>query len=86
VVDDGMAGGTDHEGLAPSFCHDLHSFGLRLSGFIELVELADLVNLHLLGLPAEFAAPCQEPTDQLAASGSVSVWIAVGEDRGLLPL
>jgi hypothetical protein len=48
VVDAGVAGFADHEGLASSLGHDLHPFGLRLPGLFEISERADLVHAHLV--------------------------------------
>ena len=71
MVDLGVAGGADHEGLAAPPRHDLHPFGLVwLSGLTEILEFADLVHAHLVRLPTELAPSRQEPVDQLCAAGS----------------
>jgi hypothetical protein len=48
-------------------------------------ELADVVNVHLAGQRAHLAPSRQEPGDQLFAGGGDRGWLAVGEDRRLLP-
>src|SRR5258707_11335132 len=85
-MDAGVAGFADHEGLASPPRHDLRPLGwVGLSGLVEIGELADLVHAHLVRLPAELAPSCEEPMDQLLASGGGSDWFAVGQDRVLLP-
>ena len=64
----------------------LHPFGLFwLSGLVEVCELADLVHLHLVRVPADLASSRQEPVDQLLARNGGRDRFAVGQDRVLLP-
>ena len=65
-----MAGVADDEGFASPFCHERRPRGLvGLSRRAEVGELADLVNIHLAGVPAHLAPPREESTDQLLAAG-----------------
>ena len=80
-----MAGGADNQSLAPPLGHDLHPFGLRLSGLVEISELADLVHAHLVRVSAELTPSRKEPMDQLLAPGVGPGWFAISQDRVLLP-
>jgi len=81
-----VAGGAEHEGLASSLGHDPGPFGLVwLPGLVEVCELADLVNLHLVRISADLAPSSAEPIDQLLAGCGGRDWRAVVEGRVLLP-
>jgi len=81
-----MAGAADHEGLAALSRHQRHPLGLvSLSGLFEVSELADLVDLHLVRLPADLAPSRLESVDQLLAKRGSRDWFAVPQDRVLLP-
>jgi hypothetical protein len=85
-VDVIMAGGADHEGLAPSIRHDLGPPGLARAGRVEIRELADLMNLDIARGAAKLAGVRQQAGDQFL------VWIvnrnrlAVDELGRALPL
>ena len=81
-----MADGADHEGLAVSSCHECRPRGLSGSVRREIGEFADVVDLRLSGLPAEFAPCLQESADQLFSGLRESAGGAVVDDRGFLPL
>ena len=79
-----MAGGADHEGLAPLGGHELRPSGLRPSWLAEVGEFADLVDFHVGPRVRSTRTAGQEPGDQfLAADGPGGK--AVGDDRLLLP-
>ena len=81
-----MTGCADHEGLAPSSGHDSHPFGLVwLSRPGEVGELADLMHLHPVRVAADLAPSRQESADQLSAMRGRPAWLAIGQDRVLLP-
>src|SRR5258707_12263665 len=85
-MDAGVAGFADHEGLASPPRHDLRPLGwVGLSGLVEIGELADLADAHLVRLPAELAPSCEGPMYQLLASGGGRDWFAGGQDRVVLP-
>jgi hypothetical protein len=67
-VNVGVASGADDKRLASAIRHDSHPFRLRLSGLVEVGELADLVHLHLVRLSAELTPSEQEPMNQFRAS------------------
>jgi hypothetical protein len=56
-----MAGGADHEGFASSSHHERGPHGLGRSGWFEVGELADVVDVHWSGLLAELALAFEEP-------------------------
>src|SRR5205823_6274791 len=58
---------------------------LWLSRSCEVCELADVVYLEFCPLFTEFASSRAEPGNQLLASDSDRGWLAVVEDRFLLP-
>jgi hypothetical protein len=62
-----MAVGADHEGLSASSCHKGGPPGLGWSVGVEVGQLADVVDLHMSGLLAEFALAFEESGDQLLA-------------------
>ena len=51
-----MADGADHEGLASFSCHELGPWWLWLSGFVEMGELADVVDFYLAGVLAHLTS------------------------------
>ena len=59
LVDAFVAGRADHEGLAPFLRHEDGPVGLRLPEPVQVGESADLVDLGLCGLSAEFAGSGQ---------------------------
>src|SRR5947209_20212379 len=80
-----MAGLADHKGLASPPRHEAHpGRGVRQPHWVELGELADVVDLDVLGPFAELTPAGQEPINEfLAADG----WgcRTIGGDRGGLP-
>ena len=83
VMDVGLAGVADHEGLASPLCHDPHPF--RLFGRVEVGEVADLMHLHRAGSLADLAPSGQQPMDDLLATRRRWEWRAVHGDRVNLP-
>ncbi len=70
-----MAGAADDEGLPSPHGHETHLRGyLPAAGFVEVGELADVVNLQVLPRLADLTASGEEPVDQLVALGA-------GQDR-----
>jgi hypothetical protein len=84
-VDGVVAGGADHEGLAPFPGHEVRPLGLWPSWPGEVGELADLMNFHHGPLLAPLAPGREEPADQLLAAGGGQGWLAVIKDRFALP-
>jgi hypothetical protein len=76
-----MARRADHEGLAPSACHQLRPFGPWLSRLAEIGELSDLMDAHLARVPADLAPVRQEPGNQLLMADDARDRETVGEDR-----
>src|SRR3954447_11734406 len=63
-VDVLVAGATDHERLAASFCHEVDPGGpVGPIGPVEVGELADVVDLNVRPGVAELAASGEEPSD-----------------------
>ena len=82
-----VAGTADHQGLASPFGHELYPSGfLPLARPVEVGELADVMDLQLLGCSAQLAAPGHEPVDQLVSLGGGQNGSAVCQQRRLLPL
>ena len=77
----------DHEGFASHSGHELRPFRLWSPRGCEFGEFADVVHLHFGPLLAELAPTREESTiSSLAfAPGAVRGWLAVVEDRLLLP-
>ncbi len=70
----------DDQGLAPSLGHEFHPGGfLPPSWLVEVCELADVVDLKARRALAEFAAPGEEPVDQLVPPGAGHDGPLVGE-------
>jgi hypothetical protein len=68
----------DHQGLAPSFCHQLHLRRLvPAAGPIEVSELADMVHFKVRPGFADLATLGEEPMDQL-------ILLRAGHDRPLV--
>ena len=65
VMDDVVAGGADHEGLASFTRHELRPWWLWLPRFAEVGELADVVDFDLAGVLAPLASSCLEPLDEV---------------------
>jgi hypothetical protein len=65
-----VAGAADHEGLAPPHRHqpDPGRF-LPPPWFVEVGEVADVVDFHVVRRPAHLAPARDEPADQLVAAG-----------------
>ena len=84
-VDVAVAGGADHEGFAPPVRHGLRPLGLERSGYAEVGELADVVDLHLAGLLADLAGIREEPGDELLVRIVNPDRLAVGDRRRFLP-
>jgi hypothetical protein len=84
-MDGVMAGTADHQGLAPHPRHECRPFGPAGAGLAEVRETADLMNTHCRAFITEFAAPAEEPGDQLLAWVGDCSWPAVVEDRVLVP-
>ena len=80
-----VAGGADHEGLAPAFRHDLRPCRLWPSWGGEMSQLGDVVHLHLAGVLTHLAPSPEEPGDQLLVVDGGWDGLAVGEDRVALP-
>jgi hypothetical protein len=59
-----MTVAADHQGFAALGSHDLRPRGRRFSGPIEVGQLADMVDLHIVRLLAELASARPEPFDQ----------------------
>ena len=68
VMDDVVAGGADHEGLASHACHELRPWRLWLPPLREVGEFADVVGFHLAGVLAQLTSSGLEPLDQLGAA------------------
>ena len=80
-----MAGGADHEGFASFSCHELGPWRLWLPGFVEVGELADVVDFHLAEVLAHLASSRVESFDQLLTADDARGWFAVEKDRVALP-
>ena len=83
-VDDVVARGADHEGLASLGRHERRPRGLARPGLPQTDQLADLVHEHLARVAAQFAPPGQEPVDQLLAGVGRRLGNAVDQDRVLV--
>src|SRR6266508_3381476 len=81
-----MAGGADHEGLAPPVRHGLGPLGLQRPGYAEVCELADVVDLDLARLLADLADAREEPVDQLLVRIVDPDRLAVDDRRRSLPV
>ena len=66
-VDEIMTCGADDKGFPPHFRHECRPRGLTCSRFPEFLEAGDLVNCHRGPGLAEFAFPCEEPSEQFLA-------------------
>ena len=76
-----MAGTVDDQGLASSLGHEVHPWGSVLSSWlVEICALADVVDLRARRAFAEFAAPGEEPVDQLVPLGAGHDGPLIGED------
>jgi hypothetical protein len=76
----------DHEGL--SFTHGHQAYPrrpFRPSGFVEVRQFADVVDLQPHPFFAELASSGQEPMDQLVAPDGGHDRFQVGDDGGALP-
>src|SRR6476659_3450306 len=80
-----MAGGADHEGLASFSCHELGPWRLWLPGFVEVGELADVVDFYLAGVMAHLASSCLEPFDPPPTTDDARGALAADQDRVALP-
>ncbi len=78
-----MAAGADHEGLAPTFGHELIPGGLRPPRVFEIGEFADVVDIHRAGLLAQLTPSRLKPGDQLFAADGDRARGAIGQDRVL---
>jgi hypothetical protein len=64
-----MAGTAYHERLVALLRHDRHPVGSRLlSRHYEVDELANVMNLDVLSLPASFTPAVEQPTNQLSTT------------------
>jgi hypothetical protein len=80
-VDVFVAAAAGYQGLAPSHGHEVHPGGfLPSAGLAEIGELANVVDLEARHGLADFAAPGEEPVDQLVAPGTGHDRPLVGED------
>ena len=83
-MDDVVAGGADHEGLAAHPCHELRPWRLSLPGLCEVGELADVMDFHIAGVLAHLASSALEPLDELGTADDRG-WLAIDDDRVALP-
>ena len=60
-----MAGGADHKGFASPVRHCLGPLGLERSGYAEVGQLANVVDLHVVRLLAYLARIREESGDEL---------------------
>ena len=64
-----MADPTEDQRLPPSRCHESHPIGRRLPSLtVQVGELADVMDFHVLRGAARLACVRQEPLKQLGAS------------------
>ena len=64
-----MADAAEDERLPPSRCHESHPVGRRLPSLaVQVGELADVVDFHVLRGAARLALICQKPLKQLGTS------------------
>src|SRR5512133_1580743 len=83
-VDEVVAGGAHHEGLASLDRHDRRPRGLTWPGWSQIGELADLVHQHLARFAAQLTPPGQEPVDQLLTGVGGRLGDTVEQDRALV--
>jgi hypothetical protein len=80
-VDVLAAATADHQGLAPSFGHEVHPVGFVPASWpVEVGELADVVDLKVRPGFADLAASGDEPVDQLVSLRAGHDRPSVGED------
>ena len=63
-MDHAVAGGADHEGLAPPVRHGVGPLGLQRPGRAEIFQLADVVGFHLTSVLADLTGSRKEPGEQ----------------------
>ena len=76
-----VAAAAGDQGHASSPGHQVHPCGFLASAkLVQICELADMVELQVHHVPADLAAPGEEPVDQLVAPGADHDRPLVGED------
>ena len=81
-----VAGGADHEGLAPPSRHDRHPFGLLCPGVSEICQGADVVRLNVARALTDLAGVREEPGDELVVRMVHPDRLTVDDRRRSLPL
>src|SRR3954451_24513403 len=81
-----MAGGADHKGFASPVRHCLGPLGLERSGYAEVGQLANVVDLHVVRLLAYLARIREESGDELLLRIVDPDRLTVSDRRRFLPL
>src|SRR3954466_13316770 len=81
-----MAGGADHKGFASPGRHCLGPLGLERSGYAEVGQLANVVDLHVVRLLAYLARIREESGDELLLRIVDPDRLTVSDRRRFLPL
>jgi len=76
-----VATAADHKGFAVRAGHEICPRGPVGPGFARSVSLADVVDFHLVDMPACLASPGEESGDQFLALGIDRGQLTVGDDR-----
>jgi hypothetical protein len=75
-----MTAPADHEGFAPPGCHDADPERLLGPSFwLQISELADMMDFAVVRCSAEFACAREEPFNQLVAPEVDVWWVAIYE-------
>jgi hypothetical protein len=86
-MDDLMTVTANYQCFASSSCHLFHPFRFfSLPRFLQVRQLADMMDLYLLASAAEFARIRQDSFQEFAAVGHEELGEMIDQDRLLLPL